>query len=456
MPAPSVVILAAGQGTRMRSETPKMLHDLCGRPLVRWPIAAAIEAGAGSVVVVGGPDGVLERVLPDGVSLAVQERPLGTGDAVRAASEQLDGEAAVIVLSGDVPLITAELIRELTEVHVVTDAAATMVTMELEDPTGYGRVVRGPDGGVERVVETKAAGDASEEELAIGEVNAGVYAFDGGVLREALTQLRSDNAQQEYYLPDVLSDIAHGGHRVAAFCVEDAALTLGVNDQVDLARVRALAQRRIHERHMRAGVTIVDPSSTLIDAEVALGSDTVVEPASFLRAGTRAGRRCRIGPATTLIDAVLGDEVSVAHSYLDRCEVRSGGNVGPFAYLRPDTLLRRGAKVGTFVEIKNSDIGEQAKVPHLSYIGDADVGDGSNLGAGSITANYDGLAKHRTTIGARVRGGVDTAYVAPVSLGDDAWTAAGSVVTDDVPPGALAVARARQRNVEGYDARRRD
>jgi bifunctional UDP-N-acetylglucosamine pyrophosphorylase/glucosamine-1-phosphate N-acetyltransferase len=452
---PTVVIMAAGEGTRMRSATPKVLHDLCGRPLVAWPIAAANEAGAGKVVVVGGPDRALEGLLPDGVTLVVQEEPRGTADAVRAAAREFDSDAPVVVLSGDVPLVTTDLIRELATVHVATEAAATMVTMELDDPTGYGRVVRGPGGNVEHVVETKSPGDATPDELAITEVNAGIYAFEPRGLVGALDNLSADNAQGEYYLPDALKAIAISGRPVAAFKVDDPSLTLGVNDRVDLGRVRALAQRRILERHMRAGVTVVDPASTLVDVDVELGEDTVIEPATYLRGATRVGERCRIGPATTLIDAVLGDEVTIRHSYLDRCEVRAGGTVGPFAYLRPETLLREGAKAGTFVEIKNSDIGAGTKVPHLSYVGDADVGQGSNLGAGTITANYDGFAKHRTTIGADVRGGVDVAYVAPVEVGDRAWTAAGSVVTQDVPPGALGVARERQRNVEGYDERRR-
>jgi bifunctional UDP-N-acetylglucosamine pyrophosphorylase/glucosamine-1-phosphate N-acetyltransferase len=452
---PTVVIMAAGEGTRMRSATPKVLHDLCGRPLVAWPIAAAREAGAAKVLVVGGPDRALDGMLPDGVTLLVQEEPRGTADAVRAAAGALEPGAPVIVLSGDVPLVTAELIRELATVHVAAEAAATMVTMVLDDPSGYGRVVRGADGNVEYVVETKSPGDAAADELAIGEVNAGIYAFEPGALRDALENLSVDNAQGEYYLPDTLKAIANSGRPVAAFKVDDPGLTLGVNDRVDLARVRALAQRRILEGHMRGGVTVVDPASTLVDVDVRLGADTVIEPATYLRGATRAGERCRIGPATTLIDAVLGDEVTIRHSYLDRCEVRAGGTVGPYAYLRPETLLREGAKAGTFVEIKNSDVGAGAKVPHLSYLGDTDVGENSNLGAGTITANYDGFAKHRTTIGADVHGGVDVAYVAPVEVGDRAWTAAGSVVTQDVPPGALGVARERQRNVEGYDERRR-
>jgi bifunctional UDP-N-acetylglucosamine pyrophosphorylase / glucosamine-1-phosphate N-acetyltransferase len=283
-----------------------------------------------------------------------------------------------------------------------------------------------------------------------------VYAFAGGALLEALRLLRPDNAQGEYYLPDTVAALRAGGAHVIAHVVEEPELLMGVNDRVELAAARTVAQRRIHEQLMRAGVTIVDPATTLIDAGVVVGADTVIEPASFLRGATTVGEGCRVGPLTTLIDATLGDDVRVPHSYLQSCEVRHGATVGPFAYLRPGTLLREGAKAGTFVELKNSDIGPGAKVPHLSYIGDADVGEATNLGAGTITANYDGRSKHRTTIGRRVKGGVDTAFVAPVTVGDDAWTGAGSVITDDVPDGALAMARARQTNIDDYAKRKKD
>jgi bifunctional UDP-N-acetylglucosamine pyrophosphorylase / glucosamine-1-phosphate N-acetyltransferase len=305
------------------------------------------------------------------------------------------------------------------------------------------------------VAETKREGDASAAELAIKEVNAGIYAFDAGRLLEALERITNDNVQGEYYLPDVLKVFRGDDQGVAAFEVDDPTIVLGVNDRIDLARVRAIAQRRIHERHMSEGVTIVDPASTTIDVGVTLGRDTVIEPSSFLRGSTHAGEDCRIGPLTTLIDTDLHDRVTVPHSYCVESEVESNASVGPFAYLRPGTVVRENAKVGTFVEVKNSDIGEGTKVPHLSYVGDADVGEGTNLGAGTITANYDGFRKHRTTIGRNVRGGVDTSFVAPVEVGDDAWTAAGSVITDDIPPGALGVARERQRNVERYDERKK-
>jgi bifunctional UDP-N-acetylglucosamine pyrophosphorylase/glucosamine-1-phosphate N-acetyltransferase len=454
--APTVVVMAAGQGTRMRSNTPKVLHDLCGRPLIAWPVAAAREAGAGRIVVVQGSDRALEGALDEDVELVVQAEPDGTGGAVRAAREHL-GEGVVLVVNGDVPLVTAEALRALATAHAETGAAATLATMVLDDATGYGRVVRGADGGVERVVETKRPGDATPQELAIHEVNAGVYAFDGPALRDALERLRSDNSQGEYYLPDVVALLRAGAATVAAHVVDDPTLLLGVNDRVELARVRALAQRRIIEAHQRAGVTVVDPASTVIEAGVELGPDTVVEPSTFVRRGTRAGSRCRLGPLTTVVDAHLGDDVTVVHSYVQGpVDVRDGVTVGPFAFLRPGTVLREGAKAGTFVEIKNSDIGEGTKVPHLSYIGDADVGPGTNLGASTITANYDGVHKHRTTIGANVHTSVDTTLVAPVTVGDDAYTGAGSVITDDVPPKALGIARERQTNIERYADRRND
>ncbi|HXR14058.1 MAG TPA: bifunctional UDP-N-acetylglucosamine diphosphorylase/glucosamine-1-phosphate N-acetyltransferase GlmU [Solirubrobacteraceae bacterium] len=454
MPGSTVVILAGGSGTRMRSATPKLAHDLCGRPLLHWPIAAAREAGAAAIVVVVPPGDALAGVLPDDVQTAVQPEPRGTADALAAAADAISRDGVVIVLSGDVPLVAPALLAELERTHAAARATATMVSAVPADPRGYGRVVRDQGGALLRVVETKVPGDASAAELAIGEVNTGIYAFNGGALLDALEQVGSDNAQGERYLPEVLELLLRGGAAVATLAADDPATLAGVNDRAELASVRAEAQRRIHERHMLAGVTIVQPASTTIDVAVTIGEDTVIEPCSQLLGVSAVGSGATVGPHTTLIDARLGDGVNAVRSHLVRCELRAGASVGPFAYLRPDALLREGAKVGTFVEVKNSDIGAGAKVPHLSYIGDADIGEQTNLGAGSITANYDGTAKHRTKIGARVHGGVDTAFVAPVTVGDDAWTAAGSVVTNDVPAGALAVARARQRNVERYSERR--
>jgi bifunctional UDP-N-acetylglucosamine pyrophosphorylase / glucosamine-1-phosphate N-acetyltransferase len=438
--APTVVILAAGQGTRMRSAKAKVLHELCGRPLVLWPVCAAHEAGAGRVVVVDSPERELESVLPEGVELAVQARRDGTGGAAAAAIDQIGGELAeatpVVVLAGDVPLLRAETIRELLDVHARSGAAATMASAILEDPSGYGRVVRDAGGAVQRVVETKAHGDSTDAEREIREVNTGIFVFSAGALREWLPRLGTKNAQGERYLPQVLDLLIADGQGVSAHVIEDPRQVLGINDRPALAHVRAIAQAAIHERHMLAGVSIVDPRATVIDVDVQIGQDTVIEPFTTIRGATTIGREC-----------------TVRHAYLIDCTLEDGVVVGPFAYLRGRAVLRAGAKAGTFVEVKNSDIGAGTKVPHLSYIGDADVGQGTNLGAATITANYDGRAKHRTTVGSGVKTGVDTTLVAPVEVGDGAYTGAGSVITDDVPPGALGIARERQRNVEGYAER---
>lgn len=437
--APTVLILAAGQGTRMRSQTPKVLHELCGRPMLLWPVHAALEAGARQVVVVDSPDRALEEVLPAGVELAIQPQSDGTGGAVVAAMSQIDSHAPVVVLSGDVPLVSADVISGLMRAHAQSGAPATMVSTVLDDPSGYGRVVRGAGGAVERVVETKQDGDATPEELEIREVNTGIYAFEAGALRGALGSLTAENAQGELYLPQVLDILRAGGEPVAVHQLQEVSLVLGVNDRVALAQVGKLAQRAIHERHMRAGVSIVDPEATVIDVDVQIGKDTVIEPFTTIRGKTKIGADC-----------------TVRHSYIVDSVIEDGVSVGPFAYLRPGTRLRKGSKIGTFVEVKNSDIGPGAKVPHLSYIGDADVGEGTNLGASTITANYDGQSKHRTTIGKHVRSSVHVSFVAPVTVGDEAYTGAGSVIADDVPAGALGMARARQTNKEGYAERRKD
>ncbi len=456
MTSPVVVILAAGQGTRMRSETPKLLHPLCGRQMIAWPVAAAREAGASQVVVVDNPQRRLDSVLDGDVAIAIQEQPRGTADAVRAGAERFAAGRTVVVLYGDVPLIAPETIRALAETHEHSGAAATIATAVLDDPTGYGRVIRAPDGTVERVVETKAPGDATELELHIREVNTGVFAFDGDALLAALAEVRSDNAQGELYLPDVLPVMRERERTVGAYEISDHEQMLGINDRVALAQVAALAQRRIQERLMLSGVTIVNPAATTIDVGVKVGQDTVIAPFCSLHGATSIGPRATIGPLSTLIDARVGAEATVLQSHVHRAEVGDRVSVGPYSYLRPGTVLRAGSKAGAFVEMKNSDVGEGAKVPHLSYIGDTDIGERTNIGAGTITANYDGTNKHRTEIGAHAFVSVDTMFVAPVSLGDGAYTGAGSVITHDVPPGALGVARARQRNIEGYADRRKE
>jgi bifunctional UDP-N-acetylglucosamine pyrophosphorylase / glucosamine-1-phosphate N-acetyltransferase len=453
-PATTALIMAAGQGTRMHSAVPKVLHDVCGRPMIVWPIIAAREAGAGRICVIVSPDRDLSSVLPSGTETIVQPEADGTGGAVRAAADVVRDSDTVLVLSGDTPLLGAEAIDGMLAAHREAGAAATMMTTELEDPGTFGRVIRGADGEVERIVEAKKPGDASPDELAVREVNAGTYAFAGAPLADALDALSNDNAQDEYYLPDVLPLIRESGGRVIAHLVGDPAVNLGVNDRADLARVTDEARRRIMLAHMRAGVTIEDPGATWIDADVEIAPDATILPGTSLRGRTAIGSGSTVGPMTTLIDSRVGERATVIHSYLTGCEVSDEAKVGPFTYLRPDAKIGEGAKAGTFVEIKNSEIGPGAKVPHLSYIGDAEVGEGTNLGANTVTANYDGRNKNRTKIGKNVHTGVDTTFVAPVEVGDEAYTGAGSVITKDVPPGALGISRADQKNVEGYAAKK--
>ena len=452
--APTVLIMAAGEGTRMRSELPKVLHPVCGRPMLAWPIVAAREAGAGRIAVILSPQHDLSAALPDDVETVTQPEADGTGGAMRAASGVIDSAGTVVVLSGDHPLVSAETISGLLETHSSSGAAATVMTAELDDPGSYGRIVRDGNGDVERIVEAKEAGDATPEQLAIREINTGTYVFEAAPLAEAIAAITNDNAQGEYYVGDVLPILRDSGKRVAAHRAEDAAVNLGVNTRRDLAEASAVARRRILDRHMLAGVTIVDPAATWIDADVELAPDVTIEPGTALRGATRVGRGSVIGPHSTVTDSTIGESASVIHSYLVDCELLDGCNVGPFTYLRPDAKLAEGVKAGAFVEIKKSEIGRDTKVPHLSYIGDAEIGSGANIGAGTITANYDGLRKHRTVIGDHVRIGVDTSLVAPVNVGEAAYTGAGSVITEDVPPGALGIARAQQENVDGFADRK--
>jgi bifunctional UDP-N-acetylglucosamine pyrophosphorylase/glucosamine-1-phosphate N-acetyltransferase len=422
--------------------------------MVAWPVVAAREAGAGRVVAIVSPGHDLSSGLPDGVDTVEQSQPDGTGGAVRAALPLIEESETVLVLSGDHPLISARVISDFLVAHASSGAAATMMTIELEEPGSYGRVVRDAAGNVERVVEAKAAGDADASQLAIREINAGTYAFDAAALAPALQGLSNDNAQGEYYLPEVFPALREAGHSVAAHLADDFAVTMGVNNRIDLAAVEAEGRRRLLEAHMLAGVSVVDPGSTWIDAGVEIAADARIEPGTTLRGATAIGEGAVVGPLSTLVDSSVGPGSKVLHSYLVECDVRAGCSVGPFAYLRPGAVLEDSAKAGTFVEVKNSRVGEGTKVPHLAYVGDAEIGPGSNLGAGTITANYDGFRKNRTVIGRDVRIGVDTMLIAPVEVGDAAYTGAGAVIKDDVPEGALAVSENAQRNIDGYAARK--
>jgi bifunctional UDP-N-acetylglucosamine pyrophosphorylase/glucosamine-1-phosphate N-acetyltransferase len=448
MPQPfTALIMAAGQGTRMRSSTPKVLHPVCGKPMVEWVVDAARRSGAGRVVCVVRPgDGVAEG-LPEGVEVAEQHEGEGTGAAVLAArATVVDGP--VVILSGDHPLVTPTHLAELLAEHEAQRATATILTTDQLDPTGYGRIVRAQDGSVARIVETKYPEGVPAAELAIREVNLGTYVFEAGALYAALDEVQLENGER--YLTGAFPLISERGGKVVTQLTPDPAIALGVNDRAGLMAAEELAQRRILERHAREGVTFLQPETTRVEADVAIGPDTTVGPGTSLLGATAVGAACEIGPHTTMRDARIGDGARVVHSYLVEAEVGSGALIGPFAYLRPGAVIREGAKVGTFVEVKNSDIGPGAKVPHLSYIGDTDVGEKANLGASTITANYDGRKKHRSKLGKSVKTGIHTSLVAPVDVGDRAYTGAGSTITDDVPEGALGIARAKQRNVEGY------
>jgi bifunctional UDP-N-acetylglucosamine pyrophosphorylase / glucosamine-1-phosphate N-acetyltransferase len=437
----AVIVMAGGLGTRMRSDTPKHLHEILGRRMVDWVLETARELDVEPLIVVASP---ATADLFEGVEVAVQEQPLGTGDAVRSARAALEGRAGeVLVLSGDTPLLTAALLRDLVDTHRHAGAAATILSAEPADPRLYGRVIRDDAGAVVRVAEGT---DATPEELAVREINSSIYAFRADELWPALDRLEPRNVQGELYLTDAIGILAADGKTVTAHVAPDPAETDGVNTRGELASAAALLRDRINADHMDAGVTIVDPATAWIEPTVVLEPDVTIHPFTVLRGSTTVRSGAEIHPHVVAIDAEIGPEASV----------------GPFCYVRPGSVLERGTKAGTFVEIKNSRLGEGAKVPHLSYIGDADVGEGSNVAAGNITANFPhrpGEPKGRTTIGRNVRTGIHNGFVAPVTVGDGAWIAAGSVITKDVPPGSLAVARERQINKEGYverDEKQRD
>jgi bifunctional UDP-N-acetylglucosamine pyrophosphorylase/glucosamine-1-phosphate N-acetyltransferase len=442
--------MAAGEGTRMRSSVPKMLHPVCGRPMIAWPVLAAQDAGAERVCVIVSPERNLADALPDGTETAVQTHSDGTGGAIRAALDVIAGADTVVVLNGDHPLVTADHLREVVDVHRASGGAATIVSVDRPDPESLGRVVRDASGDFDRIVETKHPEGIPPEILAIHEVNTNTFAFDAAALTDAISRITNDNAAGEYYIGDALNLMRAEGKRVIAHKVDDVSVNIGVNNRAELAKASAIARRRILERHMLAGVTVTDPGATWVDADVEIEPDALIEPGTTLRGATRVGRASVIGPHTTVVDSTIGAEVTAPHSYITQSEIADGVSIGPFAYLRPGSVVGEGSKVGTFVELKNTRIGRGTKVPHLSYIGDADVGDETNLGAATITANYDGFRKHRTKIGHRVRTSVDTTLVAPVSIGDGAYTGANSAITEDVPPGALGIARPPQENIEGY------
>jgi len=448
------VVLAAGEGTRMRSGVPKVLHPLCGRPMVLHVVDALAELPLERIVVVVGHGAervtktLQEQLVTDvPVEFVEQRVQRGTGDAVSTALtvfEDLDAEDDILVLPGDAPLVRAETIARLATEHRVNDAAAAVLTAVVAEPGGLGRVVHDKDGNVARIVEHA---DATPEEREIDEINTSIYCFRRNLLAPALRRLSPENSQGEYYLTDAVAVLRGAGHRVVALRADDPGEAIMVNDRAQLAQAEAELRGRINTVWMRAGVTMVDPAATYVDATVELEPDVRLLPGTMLEGRTVVGTGSTIGPGTRLTDVVVGERARVVHTVGRECEIGDDCEVGPFAYLRPGTRLAAGAKVGTYVEVKNSEIGAGAKVPHLSYVGDADVGAGANLGAGTVTANYDGEHKHRTTIGDGVHTGVHTALVAPVELGEGAETGAGSVVTHDVAPGRLV------KGVPARDAR---
>ncbi|HEY6581887.1 MAG TPA: bifunctional UDP-N-acetylglucosamine diphosphorylase/glucosamine-1-phosphate N-acetyltransferase GlmU [Rubrobacter sp.] len=446
------VILAAGKGTRMKSNRAKVLHTLCGIPMVNYVIGATRPLlPEGTFVVVGHQAELVEDVLPEDATAVLQEQQLGTGDAVRVALAAMEGEqeGILLVVNGDGPLISDRTLGELVERHRSAGVGATVLVAELDDPSGLGRVVE--DAGVVRIVEEK---DATEAERAVRLVNLGLYAFRLSEIREAVGGLTTENKSGELYLTDVLESIGRRS-RAVTYKLKDLEEANLVNDRAQLARAEEILRRRILDAHMRDGVTVRDPASTHIEASVEIGRDTVILPGTLLRGGTRIGTDCMIGPNTDLQDTLVGDGALVEHSVGRGAEVGDGASVGPYSFLRPGTVLESGAKVGAYCEVKNSRVGEGSKVPHLSYVGDAEIGAGANLGAGTITANYDGVNKNRTTLRDGAFTGVNTTLIAPVEVGEDAYTGAGSVINKDVPPGKLAVGSPARAIRESPQSRRK-
>ena len=453
----AVVVLAAGQGTRMRSSTPKVLHPLGGRSMLGHVLAAAEPLGAeATVVVVGAGRSAVEehlaRIAP-GALPVVQEEQRGSGHAAAVALAAVpDLEGPVLLVNGDAPLLRAATVAELVDTHRRTGSTLTVLTADVDDPTGLGRIVRGADGGVQAIVEES---DATDEQRAIREINAGVYVADADALRRSLARIGADNEQGEQYFTDVLGLLVAEGAPVGGVIAADPDDVLGCNDRRELAARRRTLNDRVLDDLMRAGVTVVDPQTTWVDVTATVEPDAVLEPGTQLLGATRVATGAVVGPDTTLVDTEVGEGATVVRAHCLQAVIGPAVAVGPFAYLRPGTRLGTKAKIGAFVETKNADIGAGSKVPHLSYVGDATIGQGTNIGAATVFVNYDGVAKHHTTIGDHARTGADNMFVAPVTVGDGAYTAAGSVITSDVPPGAMAIARAPQRNVGGWVRRRR-
>ena len=448
------VILAAGMGTRMKSKMPKVLHKVCGKPLSKWVIDASEAAGADKVcAVVGHKAETVKEVLGDVCEFALQAEQKGTGHAVMQAIDVIkNSKGEVVILNGDTPLITAETINKAIEYHKNNGNQATVITAILDDATGYGRIVRDNDGSVLKIVEQK---DASEEEKKINEVNSGMYVFDAQSLVYALDKITPNNAQGEYYLTDTLEILLSAGKKIGGYAISDNDEIRGINDRVQLNEAENIMQKRINEYHMRNGVTMRNPESVYIEDGVEIGNDTEICQNVTIKSGTKIGSDCVIGSGSMLDRAVIHDGVDVLSSVILESEVDEGTHVGPFAYIRPNCHVGKEVKVGDFVELKNSNIDNGTKISHLTYIGDSDVGKRVNFGCGTVTCNYDGKKKYRTTIGDDCFVGCNTNFVSPINVGDGVYIAAGSTITEDIPENSLSIARARQVNKEGWKDKRK-
>jgi len=450
------IVLAAGEGTRMKSQIPKVLHSIAGRPILDHVIQATQPLGAQELrVVVGASRELVEthvnKTFPE-AHIVVQTERNGTGHATQLALQDVPHIGTVLILAGDTPLLTSVTLKEFFDAHVELEADASVLTSFIPDPFGYGRIIRSIDGTLEKIIEER---DANPLEKEIDEINTGVYLFDITALRASMAGLKSGNSQGELYLTDVIGLIKEAGQSVIAIRSNDYTETLGINDRAQLAECASVMRDRINDSHMRNGVSFIDPTTTWIDLGVEIENDVTIYPGCAISGATKISAGAIIGPRATLHSVVVGNGATILESRISESEIGAFARVGPFSYIRPGTSLAANTKIGAYVEVKNSTIGEGSKVPHLSYVGDATVGSGSNIGAATIFVNYDGVEKHRTTIGDDVRIGSDTMLVAPVTVGDGAYTAAGSVITEDVPAGSIGVARAKQRNVLGWVLRKR-
>ncbi|MCM3478904.1 bifunctional UDP-N-acetylglucosamine diphosphorylase/glucosamine-1-phosphate N-acetyltransferase GlmU [Caldibacillus thermoamylovorans] len=444
-----VIVLAAGQGTRMKSKLYKVLHPVCGKPMVRHVIDELKQIGADQIItVVGHGADEVKNELKDDSEFVLQEQQLGTAHAVMQARDLLqDKEGLTLVVCGDTPLLKADTIKAMIDYHINNHSKATILTAVAEDPTGYGRVIRNEQGYVEKIVEHK---DTSDEEKAVKEINAGTYCFDNASLFHALQKVTNNNAQNEYYLPDVIGILKDAGQTVTAFTTNDFTEIFGINDRVALAQAGKIMQQRINEKHMRNGVTIIDPEQTYIDATVVIGQDTVIYPGTMVKGNTVIGTDCIIGPNSEILNCDIGNRTSIRQSVTHDSKIGSDVQIGPFAHIRPQSLIHDEVRIGNFVEIKKTEFGRKSKASHLSYIGDANVGSNVNIGCGSITVNYDGVNKFKTIIKDGAFIGCNSNLVAPVEIGEGAYVAAGSTITDNVPGDSLSIARARQVNKENY------